>query len=175
MKSRLMLGLSTFLLAVGLVAAGDCIYGGGVTPPITISAKNVTSAAAWHQIADQLSALGDLHMSLEGPITIPVSLAGNPAIPIHMSKICNQTLKQAAQEVEKAAEQMFGGGGGGGAGGGGGGGGSVGVIGWTPVYSWLPGTACTGGGGCSVTWGWVLVGYEPVYGSGERQYSDRQA
>ena len=159
---------ATMGLAVGLVVAGECVFGGGVTPPVSITLSNLSAPAAWNQIADRLSGLGNLFKDLEGAITIPVQLPGGFApVPVHMGKICGQTLQQAALEVAVSAERMLGGGG---ASSGGGTGTTTGIIGWSPVY--MTGMVCAGD---VCRYDTVLVGYEPIYGPipGERQYTDK--
>ena len=160
-------------LFAGLAVAGECIYGGGQTPEVSISISNLRSPDAWNEIANKLAGLGDLYKDIEGTIRVPVKVPNAPAaFPVQMAKICGETLRQAALNVAEAAERMMSEGGAGGGGGGGGTGTTTGIIGWMPIYS--TGQVCTPSA-CTTTT--IVIGYEPIYGPipapGERQFTDK--
>lgn len=128
----------TLVLFSSVALASACVFGAYVHPaPVQIGATSIGSPQAWEKVASAMESYGDAVKSLEGPVSVPVKVLIAPPVMMHMSKICGETLKQAAERTAQAARDMMsnnpgtgsgGGGGGGYYGGGIGGGGHTGCI-----------------------------------------------
>ncbi|HEU4813675.1 MAG TPA: hypothetical protein VFS99_05550 [Xanthomonadaceae bacterium] len=110
-KTTLLFGL---LFSAAAVAA--CVYGGAQAAPVEIDADNLQSEDAWRQIGDALeSQFGNALVSLEGSVIVPVKIPGSPYVPMKMSKLCGETMKEAANRIADGAAVTYGATGGGGA------------------------------------------------------------